>query len=601
MIVSARRRRPSSASRSTADGDDAVVTIDTATGDPLVLRFAPLAGARRRRASRTRTARSRSRGALAPMRCARCRTPSPRSAATRRARRSPPRALAADRPAGRRPAAGHRTPWTCPPDLPRAYRAATGAAHDGVPLDLALTLAWPALTALLAYPELAARLPELVHASHAVTPGAGVAAAPGRDGGDDRPARRARRPRRRADAAALPRPADLARAARRRRRGRARDPRRRPRDRVRAAPPRPPRPHAHARRAGDADFLAAQPWLQPHRATLAAGDVLHVRAETTVDVPHDGEPALVGDRHDRARGRDDRDRSAARRRRRGRAASPRPATTPSPPPSRLLAPAGPERLAAARRGTLADAPRTRRPASMEAFARVGGDRNPLHRSVLAARHGGARAADRPRRVDRRARVGVRRRRAVRRRRDAAARVAGDVPRARRARRDARLRGHARRRRRRAPRDPGARARGGDRRRARRGDRRPAADRVRVPRPGHPASRARRRGPRPLARRACDLGARRRAHARGARVLAARGRRAQPARAAARRRARASATRAASCSAPSSRSRRWSRSPPRSSPSCGPRAPSATTSPPPATASASSPRCTRSARSRSRTR
>ena len=36
--------------------------------------------------------------------------------------------------------------------LPRAYRAATGAAHDGVPVDLALTLAWPALTALLATP-----------------------------------------------------------------------------------------------------------------------------------------------------------------------------------------------------------------------------------------------------------------------------------------------------------------------------------------------------------------------------------------------------------------------------------------------------------------
>ena len=41
--------------------------------------------------------------------------------------------------------------------------------------------------------------------------------------------------------------------------------------------------------AGDADFLAAQPWLHLTRE-LAAGDVLHVRAETTVDVPHDGAP-----------------------------------------------------------------------------------------------------------------------------------------------------------------------------------------------------------------------------------------------------------------------------------------------------------------------
>ena len=40
----------------------------------------------------------------------------------------------------------------------------------GVPVDVALTLAWPALSGLLAYPALAARLSELVHAAHAVVP-----------------------------------------------------------------------------------------------------------------------------------------------------------------------------------------------------------------------------------------------------------------------------------------------------------------------------------------------------------------------------------------------------------------------------------------------
>ncbi len=52
----------------------------------------------------------------------------------------------------------------------------------------------------------------------------------------------------------------------------------------------------------------------------------------------------------------------------------------------LLAPAGPERLPRPAR-TLAEAEDSA-PASMEAFARVGGDRNPLHRSVLAARMAG---------------------------------------------------------------------------------------------------------------------------------------------------------------------------------------------------------------------
>ena len=72
--------------------------------------------------------------------------------------------------------------WTCPAELPRAYRAATGAAHDGVPLDLAWTLAWPAVCSLLATPELAARFHELVHATHAVTPGPAWPPLPGESG-----------------------------------------------------------------------------------------------------------------------------------------------------------------------------------------------------------------------------------------------------------------------------------------------------------------------------------------------------------------------------------------------------------------------------------
>ena len=160
-----------------------VVTVDTATGDPLVLRFRPLRSRVPRVAGDAASRRTRRRvelggdAARAAFAAARARRPS----APRRRRRPVRAAL--------------RTPWTCPAELPRAYRAATGAAHDGVPLDLALTLAWPALTALLAYPELAARLPELVHASHAVRPGRGVAAAC-----------RARRARRRRGSSSSPTP-----------------------------------------------------------------------------------------------------------------------------------------------------------------------------------------------------------------------------------------------------------------------------------------------------------------------------------------------------------------------------------------------------------
>ncbi|WP_354699367.1 hypothetical protein DSM112329_05081 [Paraconexibacter sp. AEG42_29] len=66
--------------------------------------------------------------------------------------------------------AGVRAAWACPAGLAASYGALTGAAHRGVPLDLAFTLAWPALGRLLGSPPLAAHLSALLHAEHAVTP-----------------------------------------------------------------------------------------------------------------------------------------------------------------------------------------------------------------------------------------------------------------------------------------------------------------------------------------------------------------------------------------------------------------------------------------------
>ena len=150
------------------------------------------------------------------------------------------------------------------------------------------------------------------------------------------------------------------------------------------------------REAGDADFLTEQPWLQL-RAPLVAGDVLHVRAETTLEVPRDGEPrwtatgtvtrgdetiaTIAGGHTDTA----------------GRATSPAAATAATSDPVSpaanpvtavldLLATPAPERHARPAL-TLAVGDDVA-PASMDAFARVGGDRNPLHRSVLAARLAG---------------------------------------------------------------------------------------------------------------------------------------------------------------------------------------------------------------------
>ena len=72
--------------------------------------------------------------------------------------------------------------WSCSAALVAAHGAATGAGHAGAGLDLALPLAWPALAGLLSSAPFAARLAEVVHAGHAVTPGPAWPPAPGERG-----------------------------------------------------------------------------------------------------------------------------------------------------------------------------------------------------------------------------------------------------------------------------------------------------------------------------------------------------------------------------------------------------------------------------------
>ena len=322
--------------------------------------------------------------------------------------------------------------WTCPEALPRAYRAATGAAHDGVPLDLAWTLAWPAVCALLATPELAARFHELVHATHAVTPGPAWPPLPGETGdasawlvelADPVGAPTHLRCRAQVSCArglVATVEAELAIL------GDA------------AATSFSLRRHDHhdveltLREAGDADFLAEQHWLSLTE-DLAAGDVLRVRVGDDPGRAARGRPDLDRHGHRRARGRDHRD-DRRRERRRGQ-------------PGR-----GRARPARDARGRAARAARGRARHRRGRRARVdGGVRAGRRRSQPVAPVGArgasrrAQAADRARRVDGGAGVRVRRRRAVRRRRGSAARLARVVPRAGRARRAAGLRGDAGRR------------------------------------------------------------------------------------------------------------------------------------------------------------
>ena len=303
------------------DGGDALVTVDTGVAEPLALRFRPLDGGAVAELGGNRASASFADGRPAPV----------------------------DDPLD-----GVQTAWECSPVLARAYRAATGATHDGVPLDLALTLAWPALAALLAVPELAARLAELVHVSHAVRPGATWPPQPGEHGTASARLVELRDP---ADGPTRLRcVAELTSA---------RGPIAVVESELAILTDAPVTAYALRRRdvhevtleAGDAEFLASY---------LTVNSSVSVEPTcVTVEVPRDGAPRWAATGAIAGHGDGDDPVGAA---------------------LTLLAPAGPERHARPAE-VLAEAEDVA-PTSMEAFARVGGDRNPLHRSVLAARAAG---------------------------------------------------------------------------------------------------------------------------------------------------------------------------------------------------------------------
>lgn len=270
-----------------------------------------------------------------------------------------------------------RRAWRADAERIDGYRAVTAAGHRGVPHDLAFTLAWPALAALLGADDLAAAFGELVHAGHEITPGPAWPPAAGEEGTvtarlvrladpDDAPTEiaceavvtsaRGEVARVRADLA-VRRTAALGPWAERARR----------RHDV-----------AAVLDAAAAAVLAEQPWLTLQDA-LAPGDAVRLRAETARDVARGG-PA----RHT-ARGELLRDDVVV-----GAIALDAPAGPDDPHPVDALAdalsPEPPARHAVPPRAlaTAQDAA----PPDAGAFARIGGDRNPLHRSVLASRQAG---------------------------------------------------------------------------------------------------------------------------------------------------------------------------------------------------------------------
>jgi fatty acid synthase len=266
--------------------------------------------------------------------------------------------------------------WSCPAQLAAAHRAATGAAHDGIALDLALTLAWPALAALLSSAPFAARLAQLVHAGHAVSAGAAWPPRAGErgrvharvdalDDPDGEPTRmtchallRSERGELATVEARLMTLGGAPVTDRLRHRRTAHD--------VELAPS-----------AAEADWLAEQPWLGGVR--LADGERLRLQVDCTTDEPRtgaatwsargallrDGEPAATVDWHAPAEAGHYHPVSVAIAR---------------------LGPAAPARRPRPR-VPLAEA-HDAAPPSMDAFACIGGDHNPLHRCVLAARLGG---------------------------------------------------------------------------------------------------------------------------------------------------------------------------------------------------------------------
>lgn len=275
--------------------------------------------------------------------------------------------------------------WTCSGELAAAHRAATGAAHDAVALDLALTLAWPAIAGLLSSPPFAARLAELVHVGHAVAGGPAWPLRPGDrgrvdarivalDDPDGAPTRMTCRAVLRGERGVLATvdgdfmmfgaTAVTDRAAYRHE---ALD--------AELAPA----------TAAEREWLASQPWWAG--AVPAAGERVHARIDCVTDVPR------VGADHSArcsARGRLRRDGAATATVAWDGAPAGADAAHPVCAAVARLAHEAPARHPRPRL-PLAEA-EDRAPLRMDAFARIGADHNPLHRCVLAARLAGL---DRP--------------------------------------------------------------------------------------------------------------------------------------------------------------------------------------------------------------
>ena len=270
------------------------------------------------------------------------------------------------------------TDWSCSAELAAAHRAATGAEHDAVVLDLALTLAWPAVAGVLASAPFAARLAELVHVGHTVSRGpawppqpdergrvnARVVALDDPDAAPTRMTCRAVLHGGRGAVATVDAEFMLFGGA-------------------------PVTDRAHYRHealdtelvlatAAEAEWLASRPWCAG--APLAAGDRVRVRVDCTTDVPR------VGAARCRAHGELVREGAAVA------------AVAWDGAPAGADA-AHPVRAAVARlaRDGTARHPRPRVPLAeahdsaplhMDAFARISADHNPLHRCVLAARLAG---------------------------------------------------------------------------------------------------------------------------------------------------------------------------------------------------------------------
>jgi fatty acid synthase len=270
--------------------------------------------------------------------------------------------------------------WALPDGLAGSYAAATGARHGHPPLDLAFTLAWPGLSRLLSSDDrLAAAFGGLLHRRHEVTPGPAWPPRPGEHG-----ALRAElvehAPRRGGDdvRAVAVLSGDRGRLATV------------TMDVVLTGGHRPTEP-AHRRRPvralldvsrpARAELLLAQPWL----TTADEAGVAHLTTATTVELAATVESRATGPTWSHhADGTVVVDGSPfATIALEARSDSP---VNPVQAVVDLLAEPGPERHPAADR--LLAHVHDRAPHHMRAFATIGGDANPLHRDVLAARQRG---------------------------------------------------------------------------------------------------------------------------------------------------------------------------------------------------------------------